>query len=135
MDPAEESGKGNVVIALDKAYRREPIPGIMSVVASRVRSRSYAMLNLKMPPFPVDGRDDILSAFDQWEPDRVYDASPFKEVLKDYPGPSDMTALYDYQKRLDVHMSDDKQMNEWANNIITIISKELWPDPKKFWRE
>jgi hypothetical protein len=32
-------------------------------------------------------------------------------------------------------MSDNKQMNEWANNIITIISKELWPDPKKFWRE
>lgn len=122
------------MILLDKTYRKEPIPGLLSIVSARVRARSSSMLALKNPPFTPHERDYILSAFDLMDPERVYSTCPFKDVLEKYPGAQGFAELYDYRKLLDAYVLDDKLMNEWANNVITIVSKELWPD-NAWWRE
>jgi hypothetical protein len=121
------------MIVLDKTYRKEPIPGLLALITARVRSRSLDMIQLRTPPFDHGMRDDIVSEFDQWEVDRVYACSPFADLLNAYPGPrGGMNELYEYEKRLKDKMSDDKEMNAWANNIITIIHREL--APPKSWR-
>jgi hypothetical protein len=121
------------MIVLDKAYRKEPIPGLRSRITGRVRSRSLDMLQLKVPPFDRGMRDDIVSAFDQWDADRVYACCPFANTLDAYPGPNGgMNELHEYEKRLREKTDDDKEMNAWANNIITIIHREL--APPKSWR-
>ena len=123
------------MIALDKTYQKEPIPGIVAIVAKRVLRRTADMMDTKNPPFGRDGRVHVLATFDEWEPDRVYSACPFKDVLDAYPGPQDITKLWDYQKMLAEHMDNQEELNAWANNIITIITRELWPDPKKWWNQ
>jgi hypothetical protein len=121
------------MIVLDKTYQKEPIPGLRSQITGRVRSRSLDMLQLKVPPFDHRMRDDIVSAFDQWEVERVYACCPFADLLNAHPGPgAGMNALYEYENALREKTSDDKEQNEWANNIITIIHKEL--APPKSWR-
>lgn len=121
-----------MVIVLDKTYRKEPIPGLLSLIAIRVHARSNDMLELKNPPFGFDIQQRIIQEFDTWEAERAYAACPFAELLNAYPGPkADMNKLYEYEKRLRGKTSDIKEMNEWANNIITIIHKELMP-PKSW---
>jgi hypothetical protein len=119
------------MIQLEKPYQREMIPGLRQLINTKVRARSLKMIQLTKAPFGGHERDQILSAFDQWTNEQVYQSSPFYNVIERYPGKSDVTKLYDFEKELARHTGKEKDMNEWANKIISMIQEELWP--KKKW--
>jgi hypothetical protein len=119
------------MIQLEKPYQREMIPGLRQLITIKVRARSFAMIQLTKAPFGGHDRDKILSAFDQWSNEQVYKSCPFSNVLESFPGNDDLTKLYDFQKELARHTGKEKDMNEWANKIISMIQEELWP--KKKW--
>jgi hypothetical protein len=119
------------MIQLEKPYQREMIPGLRQLITHKVRARSLAMTNLNTTPFSRTERDHILSAFDLWTNEQVYQSSPFYSVIERFPGNDDLTKLYDFEKELARHTGKEKDMNEWANKIISMIQEELWP--KKKW--
>jgi hypothetical protein len=119
------------MIQLEKPCQREMIPGLRQLITTKVRARSLAMTNLNKASFGMRDRDKILSAFDLWTHEQVYQSSPFYNVIERYPGTSDVTKLYDFEKELARHTGKEKDMNEWANKIISMIQEELWP--KKKW--
>jgi hypothetical protein len=119
------------MIQLEKPYQREMIPGLRQLITTKVRARSLAMVNLTKAPFGMTERDQILSAFDLWTHEQVYQSSPFYNVIETYPGTSDFFKLGLFQKDLARYTGEEKSMNEWANKIISMIQEELWP--KKKW--
>lgn len=115
------------MIALEKTYQRETIPGLRKIVDAVVQSRSLTISQSNSSKIASsEKRNELLDAYEQWTPAEVYALCPFKSLLDTYPR-DDYDRLYQWERQMRQHTDDSKEMNGWANAIIDALCEQLWP--------
>jgi hypothetical protein len=103
------------------------IPGLRPRIDTVVNGRLSAIARSAEGERDDFDRKSIVHAYDGKDDEWVMDQCPFHEVIDAYPGTADFRALYDWYTVFDHRMSDGKELNAWANNVINAIRNELWP--------
>lgn len=118
------------MVLLDKPYQKEPVAGLRGMLDIAVHRRCLDIQHSSAGKW-MGGQTfrTIMDRYEEMDAEEAYALCPFLSLIESRPPNDDWSAMSEFNDKMRV-AAGVKGMNEWGNNIIQAIRKELFPDRK-----